>query len=147
MNVMQTVIGIRQRAIGILGISWVLLALTGCAGMNADFTCPMKPGHMCRSLDDVNRLVDQGNVGSNTDAISESKSSAKNSQHVQDDVTPYPIAIPNLGDPLRYGESVLRVWVAPYEDKAGNYHQPSVMYAVVHPGHWMGSPVQAITEQ
>ena len=48
------------------------------------------------------------------------------------------------GDPVRYGETVLRVWIAPYQDKDGNYYQPVTLYTVVKGGHWIGAPVNAI---
>lgn len=109
----------------------IFFSLTGCAHMNSDFTCPMKPGQMCSSLDEVNTMVDQGKVGGRADS--------------NDTITPYPMAVMTTGEPLRYGESVQPIWVAPYEDQAGNYYQSSLMYAVVQPSHWMENPVKAIT--
>jgi hypothetical protein len=40
--------------------------LAGCAGLNSQFDCPMPPGVMCKSLDEVNRMVDQGKLGRST---------------------------------------------------------------------------------
>jgi type IV conjugative transfer system lipoprotein TraV len=60
--------------------------------------------------------------------------------------TPYPSSGPQPGDPLRYQETVLRVWVAPYEDKEGNYYQPTTLYTVVKPGHWVGNPPKAVSD-
>jgi hypothetical protein len=37
--------------------------LAGCAGLNSQFDCPMPPGVMCKSLDEVNKMVDQGKLG------------------------------------------------------------------------------------
>ena len=36
--------------------------LSGCGEFNSQFTCPMKPGVTCQSLDQVNTLVDQGKL-------------------------------------------------------------------------------------
>jgi hypothetical protein len=38
--------------------------LPGCADLNSNFDCLMKPGVVCKSLDEVNSLVDQGKLGS-----------------------------------------------------------------------------------
>ena len=48
------------------------------------------------------------------------------------------------GQPVRYGETVQRIWIAPYEDTEGNYHQDSFMYSVMKGGHWKGNPVKNI---
>lgn len=125
---------------------WAFLLLTGCAHMNSDFTCPMKPGQMCNSLDEVNTMVDQGVVGGPS-MTTVSSNNNKYLSNGSEGIMPYPMEALNVGEPLRYGESVQRIWVAPYEDKAGNYYQPSLMYAVVRPSHWIGNPVQAVTSQ
>ena len=45
-----------------LGLSLFGL-LSGCSSLNSEFDCPMKPGVMCQSLDQVNTMVDQGKLG------------------------------------------------------------------------------------
>ena len=40
----------------------VFILLTGCAEMNSQFDCPMKPGVRCESLDQVNARVDRGEI-------------------------------------------------------------------------------------
>lgn len=37
---------------------------------------------------------------------------------------------------LRSGEEVVRVWVAPYQDVNGNYHNASSFYTVVRNNNW-----------
>ena len=44
------------------------------------------------------------------------------------------------GHPVRYGEGVMRLWIAPYEDTDGNYHQANRVYSVVQEGQWMHNP-------
>ena len=48
--------------------------------------------------------------------------------------------------PARQPEKVLRVWVAPFEDTQGNYHQGTHILAVVAPGAWSTHPVKALAE-
>lgn len=117
-----------------------LFSLSGCASKNGDFTCPMAPGHLCSSLDEVNTMVDQGRVGGSNSSIA---SAATVAQMAAADVTGYPIGTMQPGDPLRYGESVQRIWIAPYEDQDGNYHQANTVYSIAQPGHWLGSPPRA----
>ncbi len=130
----------------------LMMNLSGCASLNSQFDCPMQPGVMCKSLDQVNKMVDQGKLGgpeSECSACSCCKTCSTPTCSVPvaccNPVTPYPIAAINPGDPLRYGETVMRVWMAPFEDSHGNYYQPTVLYTVIKPGHWIGNPVKAIT--
>ncbi len=127
-----------------------VLSLSGCAEMNSDFTCPMTNGMQCQRIDQVNGMVDQGAIDTTGMEATTSSSSAPKLSTPDTDVQaniiqPYPKdaeAIP--GQPLRYGESVMRLWIAPYEDTEDNYHAPSLVYTVVQSGHWTGIPVQEI---
>src|SRR5438132_4372474 len=92
-----------------LGLTMLLsLALSACAGMNSRMDCPMKAGVRCESLDQVNAQVDLGTLGH--ESLKENR---------------LPISIKNTGQrlvytdtdqPLRYGETVMRVWITPFED-------------------------------
>lgn len=110
-----------------------------CSSLNSDFECPMKPGIRCESLDQVNARVDRGEIAK--PSLSSTPCCGKANM-----LTSIPIAYKseiNIGkQPLRYGETVMRVWVAPYEDTAGNYHQESDIYTVVKPSHWIGFPLK-----
>lgn len=132
-------------------LSLLSIGLTGCAEMNSDFTCPMTNGMQCKRIDTVNDMVDQGAI--DTTGMDATNSSAGAPGHYTPDtnikadkiIQPYPNdgeAIP--GQPLRYGESVMRLWIAPFEDTQDNYHAPSLVYTVVQSGHWTGIPVQEI---
>lgn len=129
-----------QRFIHVVSMVCIFLILTGCAGMNSGFNCPMKPGQLCSSLDEVNRMVDQGKMG-RTQHPNGSDTAIESAGNTQ--TTPYAMDAVKADEPLRYGESIIRVWIAPFEDKSGNYHQPSTVYALLQPGHWVGNPVQA----
>lgn len=118
-----------------------LIALSGCSSnLNSNFDCPMKPGVMCQSLDGVNTQVDQGKLGSNNSGQLNIGQTAFDGNFAPT----YPAAVMQPGQPLRYGETVMRIWVAPYQDKDGNYYQPSTFYTIVKPGHWIGNPVTAV---
>jgi conjugal transfer pilus assembly protein TraV len=108
--------------------------LAGCSSMNGSFDCPQQQGVLCKSLDEVNAMVDSGTLG------------ASNAVTKKPDVvrapagghTPYVFHQSTAATPFRQPETVMHVWIAPYEDSAGNYHQDSSIYKVVRPGHWSG---------
>jgi len=136
----------KKNVLGILITMAVLL--TGCGSMNSKLDCPRKGGVMCRSLDDVNRMVDNGEI----DRINQANAagtSADNKPVPTPEVgnTPYPIKDLHPGSPVRYHETVMRIWVAPYEDNNGNYHQDSTLFTVIKPGHWMGKPVTELVDE
>jgi conjugal transfer pilus assembly protein TraV len=95
-----------MRVIGLL----ILLILSGCSAMNGDFTCSQEPGVMCRSLDQVNSMVNRGEIG----------------------------GAPKLPPPPRLAleQQVVAVWLAPYEDQEGNYHDSTKIYTTIRPNRW-----------
>jgi hypothetical protein len=50
------------------------------------------------------------------------------------------------GNLIRRGEDVQQIWIGPYEDRDGNFHEPSYVYAVVKNGAWIGDPEKAIQD-
>lgn len=129
----------------IMFILSVSIVLTGCSAMNSEFDCPMKPCIRCESIDSINARVDRGEFGN-------TKPTLLPSHHLQCeaiDRSPRTgsCSYSAKGGPLRYGETVQRMWVAPFEDKEGNYHQESDIYTVVRPGHWIGTPLKETDEE
>jgi conjugal transfer pilus assembly protein TraV len=114
----------------------MLTAINGCAEVNSKFDCPMKPGISCESLDQVNARVDRGEIGHSAVQTANLHASTRYSSQ----------RIPGSfkGEPLRYNETVQRIWIAPFEDTAGNYHQESEVYTVSKPSHWIGNPRKEI---
>lgn len=112
-------------------------SLTACT-MNSHFDCPNKAGVNCHSLDEINRMVDQGTV---IDGRSET---ARIPANVAPDHTfePYtPMTLESVSTPIRYAETVERIWVAPFTDTDGNYHDASLIYTIVKGGKWINDPV------
>ncbi len=135
----------------IIATVFSVLSLVGCADMNSDFSCPMTNGMQCKRIDTVNDMVDQGAI--DTTGQDQSHGSAGSPMQFTPDtnitadhiIQPYPNDMDAVsGQPLRYGESVMRLWVAPYEDAQDNYHAPSFIYTVVQSGHWTGIPMQEL---
>ena len=115
--------------------------LSACSSLNSDLDCPMRAGVMCKSIDQINDMVDNGQIRGRT-RVSSSISSSPNSEFQPYSVSSgfYP------GAPLRYGETVQRIWIAPFEDTQRNYHQDSYMYSIIKDGHWIGEPIKMNAE-
>lgn len=123
-------INIKQKII-FIPILAIMIFLSGCSSMNSSFDCQNKPGVTCRSLDQVNDMVDRGLIGRERN-IEKTKSN------------PAYLAIRELNkqnlsnrlNSLRQGEQVVRVWIAPYQDVSSNYHNESTLYTVVRKNNW-----------
>lgn len=110
--------------------------LTACSSMNSGFDCPNKAGVMCKSIDEIDGMVDSGQLQGRHQQVTQLEQSNTEFQPYAITTGYYP------GAPLRYGETVQRIWIAPFEDTEHNYHQDGLMYAIVKDGHWIGSPVK-----
>jgi len=106
-------------------VVFLVVFLAGCSSMNSSFDCPNQPGVMCRDLDQVNTMVNRGEIG-------KGKSSHKS---FSGEFYPIKNSLKTTA-PVRFGEKVLRIWITPYEDSQGNYHDEGMLYTVVRPGRW-----------
>ena len=118
-----------------------LLLLNGCTGMNTDFGCNHTAGDSCQTIMAVNRKASAGGYNH-----------LPTTQQPHDAVTipaktpqGFTVATPQAGAPVRYSENIQRIWIGPYQDRQGNYHEPSMVYTVLTPAHWVGLPPKAIT--
>ena len=100
------------KKISVLIISITLL--NGCASMNSKFDCPMKPGIRCESLDQVNARVDRAESHAYAHDASDTDDEDKFSSHTA----------------LNNKQKIMHIWIAPYVDKEGNYHEGSSIYSV-----------------
>lgn len=49
-----------------------------------------------------------------------------------------------VGSPIRNQENIQQIWIGPYEDEDGNFHEPAYVYTVVKKGSWFGEPVEEV---
>jgi type IV conjugative transfer system lipoprotein TraV len=110
------------------------MLLSGCANMNAKFDCPLKAGILCRSLDDVNRMVDRGELGNKMSMKTDVPTLSNNSSYIQ--LNGESVSTTNIPSVIRQHESVLRIWIAPYVATDNNYYQSTWVYTVIKAGTW-----------
>lgn len=118
-----------------------LLMLTACTTMNSSFDCPNKAGVNCKSLDQINSMVNSGEIRGRTQTVHEVGTQSTNIAEFNS----FSSTTSFTDQPIRHGETVQRIWIAPYEDTEGNYHQESVIHAVMKNSHWAGRPVKPTT--
>lgn len=119
-----------------------VVGLSGCANMSAPPTCPDGTGLSCARVDQINTMVDRGQLS----VTPIGRSSRGNAGPFQNFSIPYPSTVKS-GQPLWNGEKVMQVWVAPFKDSSGNYHQASLIDTVVKPGYWIGNPPKSLTNE
>jgi len=113
------------------------IILTGCAAMDSSFDCNVGSGGKCASMPTINKMANRGMFHS--------------SRSSRGSTTDYKLPDVNYGPSdkdslLRLNESVQQIWIAPYEDASGIYHDASAIYMVAKKGRWTGKPPLAIIE-
>ncbi len=108
-----------------------LLFLSACTSNNELFDCPAGKGAGCKSISEVNRMVDQGHFG----GLDENESSSLKT------LAPVAMAYDDVAQTSSTGieripEQNLRLWIAPFQDEAGNFHEESAIHTVVRQGRW-----------
>jgi hypothetical protein len=107
----------------------MLLILTGCAGINGKFDCPYKLGISCKSVSEVNDLVDRGKLPA--------KFTKSKTAQATVTVNATTATVTEWRGAKRIPEKILTVWLAPFVDQAGNYHGGSFLTAVIQPAKWL----------
>jgi conjugal transfer pilus assembly protein TraV len=110
----------------------VALLIFGCSSMNSSFDCPNKPGVSCKSLSQVNAMVDRGLLGREDNSLlaqgQVNKHIKLQQSHIAQQNAQAVIALPTIVN----SEKRIRIWVAPYQDTQNNYHEASSFYIIVH---------------
>jgi len=133
------------------------LSLTGCSTTSETFDCKAGQGVGCKSISEVNQMVDhgvdqgaeQGSFGS----FSERDTTLSRDKQSKLPLEPAPLSTSMISRDFlsvepsnslmvrRMPEEYLRVWVAPFQDHQGNLHEGSVIHTVLKPGYWQLKPL------
>ena len=127
--------------------------LVGCTAYNESFDCPAGKGIGCQSVTEVKKKLDQGAIDipeSTMEAYARRGSGSTFlppvvAQRATGESKDFSIDSASLTDVKslliqRTPEKPLRVWIAPYQDQEGNFHEASVVHTVVRPGYWQIQP-------
>jgi conjugal transfer pilus assembly protein TraV len=119
--------------------------LSGCSTTSEVFDCEAGKGIGCKSISEVNRLVEQGQAGGNSDEPQSQKMVAPvfAQNKLNSGVMPIDgneIVLSDQTTVSRVQEAPLRVWIAPFQDDQGNLHEGSVVHTVIRPGYWQLTP-------
>ena len=125
-----------MRVTCVVSIAVLISLLTGCGTINSEFDCNAPIGVSCKPLSEIHEMVNSG-ILQKTRGVSASHQAV---------IETLPIApqrdskrIWTSKTPLRSGEQIQRIWIAPFEDKDGNYYAASFVYTVVKPAHWINT--------
>lgn len=128
----------------VLSVAATILLLSGCQSMMSPPTCPDSSGLQCARTDQINTMINRGQLGVPSGPPTPvGQPPAGQRVSFKNFSKAYPSELKG-GQPLWYGESVMQVWVAPFEDNRGNYHEASHIDTVVKPGHWIGNPPKSV---
>ena len=122
----------------------IYAALTGCAWMGvgqSNFSCPggASDGVRCYSAREVYKMTDKtdsvrtkdgqvvAEAGGTPEGLAAFGAQAAN-----------PVAVPSINQPLpiRTQPVVMRIWVAPWEDDAGDLHADGYIYTEIEERRW-----------
>ena len=135
----------------LLGLAFCF-SLCACSTTSETFDCPAGKGVGCKSISEINYMVNQGEqphapMGSLEErgvqsVIPLSAPIIAADTRVVDslgvDILSKQTEIP-LSDTMavhRIQEEHLKVWIAPYQDAQGNLHEGSIVHTVLKPGSW-----------
>ena len=107
----------------------VVLLLSGCSITKETFDCSYGKGVGCRSITEVNTMVNSGNLVAHS--TKPSKFSVKPTDSIKSEVISSDNMIVN-----RVTEEHLRIWIAPHQDEHGHFHEGSVVHTVLRSGFW-----------
>lgn len=112
-----------------LPLIMMILILTGCAniGMNSSFSCGVGTGLGCKSVTEVNDIVDTG--------VMTVQATDEQEKAVYSMLTYYD-AYDKSAMPEREPEKRLRVWFAPHVNIYDNYVEETVVYSVIKDARW-----------
>jgi conjugal transfer pilus assembly protein TraV len=135
----------------LLGLTFCF-SLCACSTTSETFDCPAGKGVGCKSISEVNYMVNRGesphaSLGNleerglqSTPPLSAPVISADtrvvDSPGVETLFKQSDIPLSDTMAVHRIQEEHLRVWIAPYQDAQGNLHEGSIVHTVLKPGSW-----------
>ncbi|MDP2430840.1 MAG: type IV conjugative transfer system lipoprotein TraV [Pseudomonadota bacterium] len=124
----------------LLGLT--LAGLSGCSVLpgSSEFKCKAPDGVPCMAVEEAYKRSLSGGFKTAQDGET-SKTTPDREDAATKPVLPYRAealrTTPSSGDPIRSQPRVMRVWIAPWEDKEGDLHDQSYLWVTVNGGSWL----------
>lgn len=113
------------------------LFLSACSTASESFDSEASQGVGAKSISQVNKMIDRGEIKSTVADDSQSKVIAPVvSQTPLPQANPEKIVLSDDAIIYRQPEQVLRVWIAPFQDQSGNFYEASVVHTLLKPSFW-----------
>jgi len=111
----------------------MLVGIAGCSsmGMNNKFSCGVGEGLGCKSVSEVNNIVDNSHI---SDGAIEHGSTKK--EKASYETLSYVNGYTYGNSPSRYPEKKIKIWFAPHIDEHDNFVEEMVVYSVVKDAYW-----------
>ena len=119
------------------------LILTGCSTASESFDTEATKGVGSKSISEVNAMIDQGKI----EGVKGDNDTSKVIAPVLVQ-TPMPtlnqetIVLSDHSVIHRQPEQHMRIWMAPFQDANGNFHEAAVVHTLQRPSFWQVNTVQ-----
>lgn len=112
--------------------------ISGCSTTSETFDCKAGKGVGCKSISEVNKMVDEGSLGAEQEGTAHTPlaSPVITTASFSPGSQGSDIALSDDMVVHRIREEHLRVWIAPFQDHQGNLHEGTVVHTVLKPGFW-----------
>ena len=121
--------------------------------MPHQFDCPYKEGARCLSVEEIDKKIDQGEIGDKVvdkkSANAKSKSchlfscAKKETKKINESF----LKFADSSSPLRTPETILSLWVAPFYTEDGIYHEAHRIHFVAVGPSWKAANTENFKEQ
>jgi hypothetical protein len=112
---------------------FVLLA--ACSSASESFDSEATQGVGAKSISEVNQMIDEGKLqgvqGDNAEKPEAPRVVSKSAERDSETIT-----LSDNSLVQRQPEEHLRVWIAPYQDLSGNFHEASLVHTLKRPSYW-----------
>jgi hypothetical protein len=107
---------------------FIVVILTGCAGVETEFSCKATALGLCQTVSEANKLGKQKTR--NIKLINTKQSSLERVVKLS--------GSGQIGIPDRTSETVYKIWIAPYVDDKDNFHKEQNIFFTNEPTKWKG---------
>lgn len=123
-----------------VNISLILtLTLAGCSTASESFDSEATKGVGSKSISQVNAMIDQGKIEGiqgEGDNQTHQVIAPVVVQTPQPNMNPETIVLSDHSVIHRQPEQHMRIWLAPFQDANGNFHEAAVVHTLQRPSFW-----------